>query len=96
MKQSYLKPARSKLERYIDILKVLADKGPLKLAYVENKVNINCRLLRESLDFLIKQRLVAEQTIKTGRQVFEITQRGIAVLKYFNEYPRRTSVIKEI
>jgi len=96
MKQSYLKPARSKLERYIDILKVLADKGPLKLANIEDKVNINCGLLRESLDFLIKQGLVAEQTIKTGHPVFAVTQRGIAVLKYFREYSRGISVIEEI
>ena len=34
---------RSKLEMYVDILKVLAQRGPLKLTHVMYKANVNCR-----------------------------------------------------
>jgi predicted transcriptional regulator len=50
---------RSKLEMYVDILKVLAHRGPLKLTHVMYKANVNCSVLKEYLDFLIKQNLVS-------------------------------------
>ncbi|HUK85676.1 MAG TPA: winged helix-turn-helix domain-containing protein [Candidatus Acidoferrum sp.] len=76
---------RSKLERLIDILQVLAHSGPLKLTHVMFKSNLNCKILKEYLDFLIKQGLVEERTAKKGRAVFAITQRGITILKHFQE-----------
>ncbi|HEX7483128.1 MAG TPA: winged helix-turn-helix domain-containing protein [Candidatus Bathyarchaeia archaeon] len=76
---------RSKLEMYIDILNALAHKGPLKLTHIMYKANVNCSLLKESLEFLIKQGLVEKRTIKKERMVFAVTQRGINVLKYFRE-----------
>jgi len=76
---------RSKLEMYIDILKVLAHKGPLKLTHIMYKANVNCSVLKEYLDFLIQQNLVEEKTIGKKRIVYAITQRGLTVLKYFRE-----------
>jgi len=76
---------RSKLEMYIDILKVLAHKGPLKLTHIMYKANVNCSVLKEYLDFLIQQGLVEEKTIGKKRIVYAITQRGLTVLKYFRE-----------
>jgi len=76
---------RSKLEMYIDILKVLAHKGPLKLTHIMYKANVNCSVLKQYLDFLIEQNLVEEKTIGKKRIVYAITQRGITVLKYFRE-----------
>jgi hypothetical protein len=52
---------RSKLEMYVDILKVLAHRGPLKLTHVMYKANVNCSVLKEYLDFLMKQGLVEER-----------------------------------
>jgi predicted transcriptional regulator len=49
---------RSKLEMYVDILKVLVHWGPLKLTHVMYKADVNCSVLEEYLDFLIKQGLV--------------------------------------
>ncbi len=37
---------RSKLEMYVDILKVLAQRGPLKLTHVMYKANVNCSVLK--------------------------------------------------
>ncbi len=62
-KKRNMKVRRSKLEMYVDILTVLAHRGPLKLTHVMYKANVNCSVLKEYLDFLIKQGLVEERTV---------------------------------
>jgi predicted transcriptional regulator len=86
---------RSKLEMYVDILKVLAHRGPLKLTHIMYKANVNCSVLKEYLDFLIKQGLVEERTIGKRRVVFAVTQRGITVLKYFRELKMVLPIVEE-
>jgi predicted transcriptional regulator len=76
---------RSKLEVYIDILKVLALKGPLKLTHVMYKSNINCRVLKEQLEFLIKNEMVQERKLAKNRAVYAITPKGMQILKTFRE-----------
>jgi predicted transcriptional regulator len=76
---------RSKLEMYVDILKVLAQKGPLKLTHIMYKANVNCVVLKEYLDFLIKQGLIEERLIGKNRVVYANTPRGTTVIKYFRE-----------
>ena len=89
----------SKLEKNIDILKVLAHKGPLKLTHIMYKSNVNCSELKENLDFLLKQGLVEKRTPDKTHAIFEVSQRGIAVLKYFDELkqvaPNRRRTDKE-
>ena len=46
---------RSKLEMYVDILSVLALRGPLKLTHIMYKANVNCSILKEYLESLIQQ-----------------------------------------
>ena len=86
---------RSKLEMYLDILKVLAHRGPLKLTHIMYKANVNCSILKEYLDFLIKQNLVEERNVGKSRTVFAITQRGITVLKYFRELQQILPIVEE-
>ena len=86
---------RSKLEMYVDILKVLAHRGPLKLTHVMYKANVNCSVLKEYMNFLIKQGLVEERTIGKRRVVYAITQRGITVLKYFRELQQVLPIVEE-
>ena len=86
---------RSKLETYIGILNVLAHNGPLKLTHIMYKANVNCSILNEFLDFLIKQGLVEKRTIEKERIVFAVTQRGINVLKYFRELTLVLPIIEE-
>jgi predicted transcriptional regulator len=80
---------RSKMEMYIDILKVLAQHGPLKLTHVMYNANVNCSVLKENLDFLIKQNLIEEQTTLKKRNKtkisYAITEKGRTVIRYFNE-----------
>jgi len=86
---------RSKLEMYIDILKVLARHGPLKLTHIMYKANVNCSVLKEYLEFLIKQNLVEERTVGKKRIVYAITDRGITVLKYFRELQAVLPLVEE-
>jgi predicted transcriptional regulator len=90
-----MKMRRSKLETYVAILSVLANKGPLKLTHIMYKANVNCSVLREQLDFLIKQNLVQERIIKKERTVFAVTPRGITVLKYFRELTQALPIVEE-
>ncbi len=80
---------RSKMEMYIDILKVMAQNGPLKLTHVMYKANVNCSVLKQNLEFLIQQNLIEEQiTVKKRNKTkirYAITAKGRTVIKYFNE-----------
>ena len=86
---------RSKLETYIDILNTLARLGPLKLTHIMYKANVNGSMLRGHLDFLIKQGLVEERTIKKRSTVFAVTQQGITVLKQLRELTQVLPIIEE-
>jgi predicted transcriptional regulator len=90
---------RSKLEMYVDVLKVLARYGPLKLTHIMYKANINCSVLKQYLDFLIQQNLVEEQTLRKKRNktrvVYAITERGRTVLKYFRELNSALQITEE-
>ncbi len=90
---------RSKMEMYIDILKVLAQNGPLKLTHVMYKANVNCSVLKEYLDFLIKQNLIEEQVTPKKRNKtkirYAITERGKTVIRYFNQVNRALQITSE-
>ncbi len=74
---------RSKLEIHVDILKVLARHGPLKLTHIMYKANVNCSVLKEYLDLLIQQDLVRKQKLRKKRVTYAITEKGKRVIKYF-------------
>jgi predicted transcriptional regulator len=80
---------------YVDILRVLAHRGPLKLTHVLYEANVNFGVLKEHMGFLIKQGLVEERIVGKRRVVFAITQRGITVLKYFKELKQVLPIVEE-
>ena len=86
---------RSKLEMYVDILKVLAQRGPLKLTHIMYKANVNCKVLKEYLDFLVDHGLVEERIVGKRRVVYTTTQRGVTVLKYFRELEQVLPIVEE-
>lgn len=86
---------RSKLEMYVDILSVLSHRGPLKLTHVMYKANVNCSVLKEYLDFLIKQELIEERPMGKSRIVYSVTQKGLMVLKYFRELKQMLPILEE-
>ena len=81
---------------YVDVLKVLARNGPLKLTHIMYKANVNCNVLKQYLDFLVQQNLVEEQTLHQKRHktkvVYAITEKGRTVLKYFRELDRALQI----
>jgi predicted transcriptional regulator len=86
---------RSKLEMYVDILKVLAQRGPLKLTHIMYKANVNCSVLSEYLESLLEQGLVEERNLKKNRIVYMVTQHGLTVLKSFRELTQALPIIEE-
>jgi predicted transcriptional regulator len=80
---------------YLDILKVLAHRGPLKLTHVMYKANVNCSILKEYLEFLIKQGLVEEKKLGKCRVAYGITERGVTVLKHFKEFKQVLPITEE-
>ena len=88
------------MEMYIDILKVMARNGPLKLTHVMYKANLNCSVLKQNLDFLIQQNLIEEQiTVKRKNKIkirYAITEKGRAVIKYFNEVDIALQITKDV
>ena len=83
---------RSKLEMYVDILNVLAQRGPLKVSHIMYKANVNCNILKEYLDFLIKQGLIEERVVGKSSVVYANTARGTEVIKFFRELDKALSV----
>lgn len=76
---------RSKFEMHLDIIRTLAQKGPLKLTHIMYKANVNCSVLREQLDFLILHNIVQERIFKKEKVVFELTEKGLSIIKTFRE-----------
>ena len=77
---------KSKLESYEDILEALVNK-PLTIDQIAYEINVNCTILRQRLDFLVKNSLIEERGLgKTT--LYAITERGIVVLKtlHFPKY----------
>ncbi len=89
-----IKKDRSKLETHIDLLKAFSYETSLTLIQIEEHFKFNSSSLRQNLDFLIMHRLLEEQTLKKRNEAFAITQRGIAVLRYFRQYPVEISIKK--
>jgi len=80
---------------YVDILKILAQRGPLKVTHIMYKTNVNCNILKEYLGFLIKQGLIEERAVGKSRVVYANTTRGTTVLKFFRELNKALTVIDE-
>ena len=68
-----------------DILTLFAHHGPLKLTHIMYKANVNCCVLKEYLEFLTQNELVQEKTLRKQKIVYEISEKGLSVLKYFRE-----------
>ena len=85
---------RSKIEVYVDILKVLTQRGPLKLTHIMYKANLNCSILIQYLDFLIKQELVEERAVGGNSVVYACTARGTRILKTFRALNQALPIIE--
>jgi predicted transcriptional regulator len=87
---------RSKLERCIEILNMLAYKGPANLSNIRNVVNFNSTSVDEHLVFLIEQGLIEKKTTTDKARVFVITKRGISVVNFFCDLRQPLEINEEI
>ena len=71
----------SKLHMYIEILCALVTYGPLKLAQLTGKVELDEPSLIEVLHFLYEHSLVGEQNLDEAEKAYFVTERGLSVLK---------------
>ncbi|MBS7633050.1 hypothetical protein KEJ15_05455 [Candidatus Bathyarchaeota archaeon] len=73
---------KSKLETYEDILQALVSK-PLTIDKIAFETAMDCSILRNRLEFLLKNELIEERNVR-NKQLYAITERGTMVLKTLN------------
>jgi predicted transcriptional regulator len=83
MKRRRYKLRRSKLETCICILETLASHGVQKITHLMQKDNVNYNVLKNILDFLVKQGAVEERLVGKNKIAYAITQHGLTLLKFF-------------
>ena len=85
----------SKLEMYVDILKVLADSGPLKASHIAVEANVGTNTVKGYLEFLIKQGLIEERIVGKRNTVYANTSRGTSVISFFTELDKTLTAIED-
>ena len=78
----------------VDIMKVLAQMGPLQLTHIMKEANLTCNILKENLGFLIKQGLIEEISLEKKGIAYGNTNRGTAVIRFFGESDK-TLIVEE-
>jgi len=76
---------RSRLEICIDILKALSCHESCRITHLMYKVNVNSRVLKDYLAFLVARNCVRERKVGKRGVSYYITQRGLTVLNHFKE-----------
>jgi predicted transcriptional regulator len=86
---------RSKLEVYVDILQLLAQRGLLNQSQVMHSTNLNSNVLRGHLSFLIREGLIEKRIAGKKSAIYEVNQSGVNVVRYFRESKKAFPVIEE-
>jgi predicted transcriptional regulator len=73
---------KSKLETYEAILEALVKK-PLTIDNIAYEANMDCSVVRQRLEFLLKNSLIEERS-RHEKIFYALTERGITVLKTLN------------
>jgi predicted transcriptional regulator len=73
---------KSKLETYEAILEALVKK-PLTIDNIAYEANTDCSVVRQRLEFLLKNSLIEERS-RQEKIFYALTERGITVLKTLN------------
>ena len=76
---------RSKLEINFDILKILVQKGPMKLTHIMYGANVNCDVLKKYLELLIIRGLIEARLVGGEKTVYLITREGLELSKGWKE-----------
>lgn len=84
----------SKLEIYVDILKALAQSGPLDALHIIDE-NISENSFKGHLEFLIQQGLIEKQIVGENSIVYANTPRGTSVINFFTQLEKTLTVIED-
>jgi len=77
---------RSKLEIYVGILEILArarnfaSHKSMNLSQLTHKTDISQKVLKQHLNFLVRQNLVEKQNLGKDETFYAITERGLKML----------------
>ena len=75
---------KTKLEQYLDVLKLLSSQGPVTLQFIVQQTAFNSDLAAENLNILINQNLVEKEANKYG-MLYSISNRGEKVVSFFGK-----------
>jgi predicted transcriptional regulator len=83
-----MKGRRSKLEIYIDVLKVIKE-GAVKPTRIMYGSNLAWNIVNKVLTDMASQDLITEHDVSESRdkrtkRMYEVTSKGIGVIKYFD------------
>ena len=82
------------MEILIDILKVVAE-GNEKPTHVMYRANLSWTRLKEQLDFLLRQEMLAEIETESGA-IYKLTLKGKETLEYFRKIEVQLSGKKQV
>lgn len=74
---------RSRIERYLDILKVVAKHGPIKQTHIMYKANLSWIELKNNLNHLMKLKFINEIDDSSGF-LYTISETGISTIKNYD------------
>jgi predicted transcriptional regulator len=74
---------RSQLERYIDILRAINEKSPIKQTHVMYKANLSWMELKKDLDHLLDLKLILIMINPAGN-LYSISESGFKILQAYN------------
>ena len=75
---------RSKLEVFVDILRVVSQEGEIRRTRVMYRANLAWKVLKESLDVMEKRGMIKSEEKASGVFV-SLTQEGYNVLRRYSE-----------
>jgi predicted transcriptional regulator len=70
---------RSRIERYLDILRVVARHGPIKQTHIMYKANLSWVELKKNLEHLMKLKMITEFDDSSG-PLFAISDTGLSTI----------------
>ena len=84
-----MKNRRSKLEIYLDVLKVIKE-GTTKPTRIMYGANLSWKLLQDILNSMVNQDLIEEIDVSESRdkrtnKVYQVTTKGNSVIRYFDQ-----------
>ncbi len=75
---------RSRMERYLDILKVVAKHGPIKQTHIMYKANLSWIELKNSLSHLMKLKMITEINDASG-YLYAISETGVSTIYNYDK-----------